>query len=328
MPFRSTITTAALAAAFLLGPAGAQAACGLKTVDVPVKMAGLRPLVTARINGQPVSLLVDSGSFYNALDGRFAAKQKLQAARTLATGTHFAAAAAGVTSGAGGSERASQLVVASSFEIAGGSFKDIPFFTFDLGDAAGVLGQNFLHQVDVEYDLGAGMMRLVQPQDCKAVDLAYWAKPGMTYSAMTLEPPERINTHNIGTIFINGVKMRAWFDTGASMSFITLRAAERAGVKTTDPRARYLGFSRGVDRADIKTWAAPFASVKIGDEEIRNTQLQIGDSGVVDFDILVGADFFLSHHVYVANSQDKLYFTYNGGPVFSVGAPQEAATGQ
>ena len=34
--------------------------------------------------------------------------------------------------------------------------------------------------------------------------------------------------------------------------------------------------------------------------------------------MLLGADFFLSHHVYVANDQRKLYFTYNGGPVFNL----------
>jgi tetratricopeptide (TPR) repeat protein len=37
--------------------------------------------------------------------------------------------------------------------------------------------------------------------------------------------------------------------------------------------------------------------------------------------MLLGDDFFLSHRVYVANSQHKLYFTYNGGPVFALNAP-------
>jgi hypothetical protein len=32
----------------------------------------------------------------------------------------------------------------------------------------------------------------------------------------------------------------------------------------------------------------------------------------------LGTDYFLSHHIYVANSQRKLYFTYNGGPVFNL----------
>ena len=41
--------------------------------------------------------------------------------------------------------------------------------------------------------------------------------------------------------------------------------------------------------------------------------------------MLIGADFFLSHHVYVANSQRKLYFTYNGGPVFNLTTTPGAA---
>jgi hypothetical protein len=39
---------------------------------------------------------------------------------------------------------------------------------------------------------------------------------------------------------------------------------------------------------------------------------------VGDFDMLLGADFFLSHHILISNSQHKLYFTYNGGPVFDL----------
>ena len=49
------------------------------------------------------------------------------------------------------------------------------------------------------------------------------------------------------------------------------------------------------------------------------------DSGE-DTDMLIGADFFLSHRIYVASSQRKLFFTYNGGPVFNLGAPAPSKT--
>lgn len=65
--------------------------------------------------------------------------------------------------------------------------------------------------------------------------------------------------------------------------------------------------------------------MKIGDEEIRNARLRFGDLGVVD--MLLGDDFFLSHRVYVANSQHKLYFTYNGGPVFALNRPGKESAG-
>ncbi len=34
--------------------------------------------------------------------------------------------------------------------------------------------------------------------------------------------------------------------------------------------------------------------------------------------MLIGADFFLSHRVYVSNAQKRIFFTYNGGPVFDL----------
>jgi tetratricopeptide (TPR) repeat protein len=47
---------------------------------------------------------------------------------------------------------------------------------------------------------------------------------------------------------------------------------------------------------------------------------------VVDMDgvdMLIGIDFFLSHRIYVARSQNRILFTYNGGPVFSLSEKQE-----
>jgi tetratricopeptide (TPR) repeat protein len=44
--------------------------------------------------------------------------------------------------------------------------------------------------------------------------------------------------------------------------------------------------------------------------------------------MLIGADFFLSHRIYVASGQRKVYFTFNGGPVFNLNQrpPQVAGT--
>ena len=75
---------------------------------------------------------------------------------------------------------------------------------------------------------------------------------------------------------------------------------------------------RGIGRRMIPSWLAPVASFKIGDEEVRNTRLRIAAMSLPNTDMLLGADFFLSHRVYVANSQHRIYFTYNGGPVFNL----------
>ena len=94
------------------------------------------------------------------------------------------------------------------------------------------------------------------------------------------------------------------FDTGSPFTLITDKAAARAGVKTTDPGVTPVGKAQGLDGA-VNAWVGTFKSVKVGDEEIQNGPLEIGASDA-DFDMLIGADFFLSHHVYVANSQGQL----------------------
>jgi tetratricopeptide (TPR) repeat protein len=98
-----------------------------------------------------------------------------------------------------------------------------------------------------------------------------------------------------------------------------LKAAARAGVKPDTAGVVDAGYSTGIGRSLVKNYIAPFSSFKIGDnEEIKNARLRIADIGNQEGDMLLGADFFLSHHVYVANSQHRLYFTYNGGPVFNL----------
>jgi predicted aspartyl protease len=314
------LSLAALAAALVL-PLEAQAACRLVTADVTVTMAGLRPLVAAKIDGKPVQLLLDSGAFGSSLTASYAVQEKLSSLTAKPIGSLVPGSASTVTTGARGHDTMTGIVIAPSFEFGGSVFPNVKFLTIrDIGSgAAGLVGQNLLKTSDDEYDFKNGLLRLVRPQDCETTEMAYWVKPGMTYSVIPLDAEARRNAHNVALITINGETMRAYFDTGASTSFITAHAAAKAGVKTSDPGVTPIGESQGLD-GQIKTWVGTFSSIKIGDEEIKNGKLVIGESVANDFDVLIGADFFMAHHVYVANSQGKLYFSYGGGPVFRTSA--------
>ena len=225
--------------------------------------------------------------------------------------------------GAEGAETETGVVVAPKFEFAGAAFKDVSLNAIDrLGDLDGLLGQAFLRGTDVEYDFGAGAMKLVKAEGCGGSNMAYWAKDGTAYSMIPLEWIDRDQPMTEAAVYINGVRMRAVFDTGAPLTFITDRAAARAGVNTADPGVQTVGTYRGLD-ADGQAWIGRFKSIKIGDEEIQNAPLEIGHSISDAFDVLIGADFFLSHHVYVANSQGRIYFTYSGGPPFRTPPPAQ-----
>jgi tetratricopeptide (TPR) repeat protein len=300
-------------------PTAAFADCTLaKLAELPVTMEGLRPVVPVKINGTDSRLIVDSGAFYSMLSPGSAAELKLKLE---------APPYALRVSGVGGSTE-TRVTTVKDFMLVSIPVHHVQFIVGgnELNGAAGILGQNVLRIADVEYDLAAGAIRLLRPKGCRKETLAYWAKAGPV-SVINIEPTSALFPHTIGTAYLNGTKIQVMFDSGSDASLLTLRAAERAGVKPDGPGVIPAGFSHGIGEQLVQTWIAPFASFKLGDEEIRNTHLRIGDTGRAAYaDMLLGADFFLSHRIYVSNDQSKLYFTYNGGKVFNLTTtPQKPA---
>jgi tetratricopeptide (TPR) repeat protein/predicted aspartyl protease len=280
-----------------------------RLAELPVTMTGLRPLVSARINGADALFLADSGAFFSMITPAAAAEFKLR----------LGAAPYGlVVTGIGGEARV-WLTTVKTFTLADIPMTNVEFIVGgnELEGAAGVLGQNVFSIADVEYDLSRGAIRLMRPHDCRKAMLAYWAA-SQPVSVLDTDSATSRSLHTTGVAYINGAKIRVLFDTGAATSVVSLAAAGRAGVKPGADGVVDGGLSYGIGRKLVQTWIAPFASFRIGDEEIRNTRLRIGDVALPDIDMLIGADFFLSHRIYVATSQRKLYFTYNGGPVFNL----------
>ena len=282
-------------------------------------MSGLRPTIIAKINDQDAKFALDSGAFFSMISSATAAQFHLRRE----------AAPFGLSvKGIGGSATPEETTI-KSFTIAGIPLHNVPFLVggSEIGDGViGLLGQNFLEKWDIEYDFAKGVVRLFKASDCSHARLAYWATPQQPVSMMDISYTTPLAPHTTGTAFINGVKIKVMFDTGSWTSMLTLRAAARAGIKPDTAGVAEAGYTTGIGRGAVKTYIAPFSSFKIGDnEEIKNARLRMVDEGV-DEDMLIGADFFLSHHLLVSNSQHRLYFTYNGGPVFNLSrsAPADA----
>jgi tetratricopeptide (TPR) repeat protein len=304
-----TLTLLALAAR-----AAAAEPCKLgRAGELPVTMEGMRPLVHAAINGKDALFIADSGAFFSLLTPAGAHGLNLPLERVNHQFT---------MRGVGGDAQAWMTTV-QTFTIFNMDLPKVPFLVAgnDLGNGAiGVLGQNVFGLGDVEYDLANGVINIMRTQgDCRKASLAYWANAkGIPYSVIDIDFARAENPHTRAEAIVNGNKVRVLFDTGSSASMLTLDAARRAGVTPDSPGVTQGGAWSGIGRRTVRTWIAPFASFKIGDEEIRNTHLRIGEQELVGTDMLIGADFFLSHHILVASSQRKLYFTYNGGPVFNL----------
>lgn len=309
------VTSLLITATSLLLPLGSFAACSIgKIADLPVRMDGMRALIPVKLNGADTNLIVDSGAFLSLLSTAGAAQVKAKVSPTT------------VISSIAGANGEAGVSVATLDQFVLDGIPMAPHYQFLVGgtdpgaEAVGLLGENILGLADSEYDLANGIIRLMKPQDCGDHPLAYWAAASkLPIQMLTLvETGGQVSGHIIGTALLNGHKIYVLFDTGAPTSVLTLTAARRAGVIPSSPGVVSTGTGGGLGRGGYPTWVGPFASFKIGGEETHNTRLRFGDLTLGDIDMLLGMDFFLSHHVYVSKAQHRLYFTYNGGPVFNL----------
>jgi tetratricopeptide (TPR) repeat protein len=311
----------ALLAALPALPVLAAGQCVLgRVAEMPITMAGTRPLISAKIDGKEARFILDSGAFFSMMSAATAAEFNLKLRRA-----PFGFRVRGV-----GGSVSPEITTVKEFDIAGAPIHDVDFLAggSEVG-AEGVLGQNFLEQWDVEYDFSKGVVRLFKPDGCKKTNLAYWLVAGQSYSVMQIESVSEARWHTVGEGYVNGKKIRVLFDTGAYYSVLSLQAAERAGIKIGGPGVTYAGYSSGLGSGMVKTYIATASSFKIGDgEEIKNARLRVADLDFLGTDMLLGSDFFVSHHVFVANSQRKLYLSYNGGPVFNLTKTPESTTAQ
>jgi tetratricopeptide (TPR) repeat protein/predicted aspartyl protease len=283
---------------------------------LPVTMAGSRPMISAKFGDKTARFILDSGAFYSTLSRASAAEFGLKTRNV--TGFYI--------SGVGGAAAAG-VTVATNFSLAGISIPKVDFLVAgsDTG-AAGLIGQNILGLMDVEYDLPHGIVRLMKVTGCKDGNLAYWAEKRPVSILNLIRPSGNVfKPHTEAQILIDGQKVQAMFDTGANDSILSSVVAKRLGAVPGGAGVTEEGLSGGIGMGHVQTYRAKFKQIDVGGEALNNPSIRFADIGVGDTQMLVGVDFFLTHRIFVANSQKVMFFTYEGGPLFGLN-PRRAVT--
>jgi predicted aspartyl protease/tetratricopeptide (TPR) repeat protein len=287
---------------------------------LPVDMIGGRATTVVKINGKDTRFAVDTGAFYNFMPRADASS----------LGLKLRASPINVRFGDIGGNVDAEFTYVKQFGILGTTLENIGFFVGGTDTGYGLLGANVLDFDDLEIDLAHGKLTLFQANHCNNLSLAYWAKDGH-YNVVDIEPAgdpivrgAPIDRRTFLSVTINGKQVRALLDSGTSVSALSRRGAERIGIDLKAPDVK-AGTTNGLGGKWVNTWIVPIDSFSVGAESFQHSQMEVvdGQVGNNDTDMVLGVDFLLAHHMFIANSQNKAYFTYNGGRVFAFAAPSD-----
>ncbi|TMH27110.1 MAG: hypothetical protein E6H66_24140 [Betaproteobacteria bacterium] len=316
---------------------GATSDCRMfQVAELPVRLTHNKLIVDGELNGHKIGIVLDTGATRTLIFRSAAERLGLRRDRVR-----------GVRMFGIGGETDVESTLVDEIKIGKATRKSWRMLVggeHEFGEDMDVLlGNDFFHNLDVEFDLSHAAVRLYQPKDCDGVSLAYWA-PNIAQQ-VDLEPVDESRPQMRFTVKVNGQPLRALLDSGAGISLLDSSTAANLGVTPSTPGVVAVGAGSGLGRKKVEYWIGPFQSFSIGDERIADTSIVFGDlfrdakyapqgsqvmvkvGGAAA--MLLGVDFLRAHRMLVANSQRKIYFTYAGGPVFQrVSPPPAVDTGR
>ena len=214
------------------------------------------PIADGEINGQPVKVLIDTGSNVTLIVGDQAKRLGLPIRKRLDVELH----------GIGG-ERNSIEATVKSLKVGQLNATNMQLLgTAPLGDepdVALILGDDILSQYDVEFAITDGYIRLLKPRGCSPDQLVYWNKP---YSQADLSPSDRDSPAVMATALLNGKRQPVQIDSGTHITLVDQLAASEVGVRRGAGDA---GLKvEGAGAQDRPGWVGQFDSFALGDEQI------------------------------------------------------------
>lgn len=310
---RSSLACALLGVALLAGsrPAMAEETChygAMGRFAFQYRGVPMMPALDGEIDGKPAVILIDTGAHGSMLTMTGAMRRELllkpSVQRSVGVGGQSQQYSTRVSNFAVGKVGSAAM----SIEVIGQTGTPIAY------DA--IIGVDFLLQADLEVDFSTRQLRFLKPVNCGDNDnLAYWdnnasAVPALpNYSGMNAFP------HFI--VELNGVRMNAIIDTGASATIVTETAARRAGVFPHSPGVKLAGLGNGWGQKRGRAWSARFDDIRIGKELLTGPTLiihEVPKESRGNWDILLGNDFLRAYRVLFATSQKRIYLSRTGNP--------------
>ena len=262
---------------------------------LPVTQA-LLPLVPAQINGRPATLVLDTGAESSILNA--AAAKRLGVTDRY----DFARSMRGIGNAVQtGDARLDSMSL-------GGAALSYPRvlvgrITLNLGgvEPDGLLGASLLSDFDLDLDFPHNRLVLYDRLECPGL------RPPWPGRFVTLQTTRSLSSHPFFPISADGHALTASLDSGAQRTVISAAAAQRAAI---GPDTRMPGTAiraRGASGETLPAELHLLRDLRVGSIPIRTPVMVTPLALPHDIDALLGADFLLTHRVWLSYGSRRIF---------------------
>ena len=250
--------------------------------------------IPVRFQDRDLYFLVDTGGIANTVDPDIVERLQL---RQIRSAVKFYGVRGAILD---------HYVETDNFSIGALSSKNLLFMVEPASwrGLSGTVAPVILGAYDVDFDFAGGKFRLISPDHCPG-QVVYW-----TSTAPYATVPLRIEddrAHISIPILVDGKEIRAQLDTGAAMSFMSLRAAHRyLDFNEKDPNVKVIG------TGEHQSYVYPFKTLSFEGIAVRNPYIVImpdSDMRLMGPDMILGVGILRQLHVYIAYKERKIYLT-------------------
>jgi hypothetical protein len=199
----------------------------------------------------------------------------------------------------------------------------------DLPDnVVGVLGEDFLKNIDFEMDLKGARFIAYQANGCseKSPPLAPESYSFIPFKVTSPQYWARVMFESE----VNGHPLKTMLGTDYAHTRLSEQATTKLDIDIN--AAQPIAAEVASDKGGNGLWSVKLDSFKIGDEMIKPVWLRAGGAGPElhldgydwllgmqegHWELVLGRDFMRTHRVMVSHSQRRFYYTYLGGPIFA-----------
>lgn len=293
------VAMAFLAMAFFCSEANAEpAACQHLVARVSLRNDAGFINVPASLNGHAARMIVDTGSEGSLVSPEAMALFDMQPDRERRT----------VVQGTGGEGRLVPNAIIHSLRIGTVEFgpvsvpvEALPAIPALVPAIEGLVGADLLSRYDIEFSVAEGWMAFWSPATATCSGPVGWR---YLYRAVPLDitPRKRL----MAAVELDGHTLHALIDSGARSTIVSTDAAHMAGVSAATLAGDPGGVAAGLDgHGQVYHWHR-FQSLRVGQEEEKAPVLTV--SPVHDTaDMLLGADWFRTHRVWISYATRSLY---------------------